>query len=210
MEETEADVRSHADCRGGEASERDSFVDIMGSLERDSGGGLNPRDSRLLTSCCTQICYQKFYWRALSIHLKCHCVSLQSSFHWLFCWINKMAIHVFHKLVNGACLYMKMSSRGCSVLLCDSSGELALRPEETSRNVPCSSGIEFVVGCATSDEEVFGAIPLLPWRFRQVCSIIVLKLAKLVQFVIDVLFFQVPLVKFNVSPELLMCRQKRK
>ena len=38
LEEIEADVGSHADCRAEEATEGDSFVDIRGGLERDTRG----------------------------------------------------------------------------------------------------------------------------------------------------------------------------
>ena len=38
LEEIEEDIGSHADCRAEEASDGDSFVDLMGNLERDTGG----------------------------------------------------------------------------------------------------------------------------------------------------------------------------
>ena len=38
LEEVEASFASHADCRAEEANEKESFVDIMGSLERETGG----------------------------------------------------------------------------------------------------------------------------------------------------------------------------
>ena len=38
LEENEADVGSHAECRAAEANDGGSFVDIMGNRERDTGG----------------------------------------------------------------------------------------------------------------------------------------------------------------------------
>ena len=52
---------------------------------------------------------------------------------------------------------MKMASWGFCVLVFDSSGEPASRPEEMVCGVPCSSGTEFVVGRSASEEEAFGA-----------------------------------------------------
>ena len=68
---------------------------------------------------------------------------------------------------------------GLCVLVFDSSGEPARRPEEMVCELPCSSGTEFVVGRSASKEEAFGASTGAPWKFRQVCSISVLCFGKL-------------------------------
>ena len=54
LEEIEA-----SDSRTEEASERDSFIDIMGGLDKEVG--VNQRDSHLLTFCDVQIRCQKLY-----------------------------------------------------------------------------------------------------------------------------------------------------
>ena len=56
--------------------------------------------------------------------------------HWLLvCWNNKVAIHIFHKLVNSAHFSMKMTSWGDFVLVYNRSGEPFVRPDisRTSR-----------------------------------------------------------------------------
>ena len=49
---------------------------------------------------------------------------------------------------------MKMASKGFRVLVFDSSGEPADRPEEMVCGVPWSSGTEFLVGSSSSEEAV--------------------------------------------------------
>ena len=73
-----------------------------------------------------------------------------------------MAVQNFHRLVCSARFYKKMVSRGCCVSVFDSSGKLVVRPEDTGPDNLCSSGTEFVVGRATSDEVVFGATTGVP------------------------------------------------
>ena len=70
-----------------------------------------------------------------------------------------VAIHIFHKLVFSARLYMKMASWGFGVfsLVFHSSGEFANHPEEMVCGVTCSSGTEVVVGRSTTEEEAVGA-----------------------------------------------------
>ena len=50
-----------------------------------------------------------------------------------------------------------MASWDFCVLVFDSSGEPANRPEEILCDVPCSSGTEFVVGRSKSIKEAVGA-----------------------------------------------------
>ena len=66
-----------SDSRTEEASEGDSFVDIMGSLDKDVGGELE--GFTFADILRVQICCQKLYWRAWSVFLICHCVSRLSS-----------------------------------------------------------------------------------------------------------------------------------
>ena len=68
-----------------------------------------------------------------------------------------VAIHIFHKLVLNARLYIKMAACGFCVLVFDSSGELVNRPHEMMSGVPRSSGTELVVGRSASKKEAFRA-----------------------------------------------------
>ena len=73
LEEVEA-----SDSRTEEASEGDSFVDIMGRLENETGG-----ESEAFTFADIlqrQFCCQKLGWKVWSILLICHCVSPHSSY----------------------------------------------------------------------------------------------------------------------------------
>ena len=90
-----------------------------------------------------------------------------------------VAIHIFHKLVFGARLYVKMPSWGFCVFVLDSSWEPANRPEEMVCRVACSSGTEFVVGCSTSTRRLLALRQVLPWKFPEICTIIVLCVGKL-------------------------------
>ena len=65
-----------------------------------------------------------------------------------------MTIHIFHKLVTSARLNMKKASWGYCVLVYDSAGELAARPDDPFAAVPVCSGSEFEVGRATSCDDV--------------------------------------------------------
>ena len=67
---------------------------------------------------------------------------------------------------------MKLASWCCCVLVFGSSEEPVFRPEETIFDVPCSFVSEFVVGRATSDDEVFGALIEIPSSLRQYCACI--------------------------------------
>ena len=68
--------------RAKEAREGDSFVDIMGGLEKTLE--LNQKDSHLRTFCNVQNCCQRLCWRVWLILLICHCVSLYSSYSFCF------------------------------------------------------------------------------------------------------------------------------
>ena len=57
---------------------------------------------------------------------------------------------------------MKLASWGFCILVFDSSGEPAVRPQENVCDLPCSSGTEFVVGQSKPDEEAVGASPGAP------------------------------------------------
>ena len=67
-----------------------------------------------------------------------------------------MAIHISHKLVSRARVFMKKASWGYFVLVFDSSGEPAVRPDFSDSCVPGFSGTEFEVG-RTSCEDGVGA-----------------------------------------------------
>ena len=108
LEEIEA-----SDCRTEEASEGDSFVDIMGSLENRLDKQVSQKGSRLLTLCGVQILCQKLYWRVWSVSQICHCVSRHSSYSFSFrLRSNIVAIYILHELVYSARLFMKMASWG--------------------------------------------------------------------------------------------------
>ena len=89
-----------------------------------------------------------------------HLPTRESSFfisHYLLvCWIYMVATHIFHKLVNSACLFMKKASWGCCVLVFGSSGEPAGQPEFSDSCARVCSGTEFEVG-RTSGEDGLGA-----------------------------------------------------
>ena len=104
LEEIEA-----SDSRTEEASEGDSFIDIMGGLDKEVG--VNQRDSHFLTFCDVQIRCHKVYWRVWSVFLICHCVSRHSSYSFSFLLRkNTVAIYILHRLVYSARLFMKMAS----------------------------------------------------------------------------------------------------
>ena len=69
LEEVEA-----SDSWTEEASEGDSFVDIMGGLEKLTGGESEEFTFEGILQRA------RLYWRLWSILLICHCVSLQSPF----------------------------------------------------------------------------------------------------------------------------------
>ena len=94
-----------------EASEGESFVDIMGGWTMRLE--VSQKDSRLPTCCVVQISWQKLYWKVWSVFLICNCVSRHSSYSFSFSLGSKiMAIYILHELVNGARLFMKMASWG--------------------------------------------------------------------------------------------------
>ena len=65
-----------------------------------------------------------------------------------------MGNHFFHKLVTSARLNIKLASWGYCVLVYDSAGEPAARPDDTFAAVPDCSGSEFEVTRATSCDDV--------------------------------------------------------
>ena len=67
---------------------------------------------------------------------------------------NMVAIHILHKLVLSARLFMKMASWGYCVLVYDSVGEPAARPDDALVDVPGCSGSEFAVGYETTGDDV--------------------------------------------------------
>ena len=67
-----------------------------------------------------------------------------------------VATHIFRKLVISARLFMKKASRGCCVLVFDSSVEPAGHPDFNDFCAPGCSGTEFEVG-RTSCEDGVGA-----------------------------------------------------
>ena len=77
-----------------------------------------------------------------------------------------VATHIFHKLVFSASLFMKKASWGCSVLVFDLSGELAVHPEFSDSCAPGCSGTEFEVGCPKSCEEGVGATVNAPMDYE--------------------------------------------
>ena len=77
-----------------------------------------------------------------------------------------MAIKVFHKLVNSARLNMKMASWGYCVLVHDSAGEPAARPDDAFADAPGCSVSEFGARCATSCDDV----PSLEKRSSMGCA----------------------------------------
>ena len=161
LEEVAASVASHADYRAKEASVEESFVDIMGTLVRETGSeseGSTFADILQSTDILSEILLDG----GVDALVLPFCES--SFFIPLdFVCINHMkAIHNFNRLVFSARLYMKMASRSCCVSVFGSSRKPAGRPEESMRDVLCSFGTKFVVGRATSDEKVFGTSTSAP------------------------------------------------
>ena len=76
-----------------------------------------------------------------------------------------VATHTFHKLVNSARLFMKKASWGCCVLVFDSSGEPAGRPEFSDSFAPVCSGTEFEFG-RTSCEDGLDATVHAPMDYE--------------------------------------------
>ena len=72
-----------------------------------------------------------------------------------------VATHILHKLVIRTHLFMKNASRGCFVLVFDSSGEPAGSPEFSDFCAPGCSGTEFEAG-RTSCEDGVGATIHVP------------------------------------------------
>ena len=89
-----------------------------------------------------------------------------------------MAIYFLHELKYSARLFMKMASWGFCVLVFELSGELGDCPQETECGVPYSSGTNFVVGALRPMRTVLALRLVLPWKFRQVCSMSVLYFGK--------------------------------
>ena len=133
----------------------------MGGMERDTRGeskGLTFADILQREEFLTETLLE-----GVLILLICHCVILHFSFSINFiCRNNMVATHLFHKLVFSVRLYMKMASWGFCILVFDSSGEPAFRPEETMCDLLCSSGSKFVVGHPTSNEEAVSASTAAP------------------------------------------------
>ena len=173
LEEIEA-----SDSRTEESSEGDSFVDIMGGLDIEVG--VNQRVSHLLTFCDVQIRCQKLYWRVWSVFLICHCVSCLSAYSFSFLLrSNIVAIYILHEIVYSARLFMKMASWGFYVLVFESSRELGDRPQETECGALYSSEPNLLRGALRPMSRVLALRQVLPWKFRQVCSICVLYFGKL-------------------------------
>ena len=104
LEEIEA-----SDSRTEEAREGDSFVDIMGSLDKEVG--FESEGFTFADVLDGQILCLKLYWRVWSVFLICHCVSRHSSFSFNFVLrSNIVAIYILHKLVYSARLFTKMAS----------------------------------------------------------------------------------------------------
>ena len=119
---------------------------------------VNQKGSHSLTFCDVQIRCQKLYWRVWSMFLICHCVSRHSSYSFsFFLGSNIVAIHILHKLVHSARLFMKMASWGFMFYYLIFPESLVVCPEETECGVLCSSGAKFAVGRSTSQEEAVGA-----------------------------------------------------
>ena len=105
-------------------------------------------------------------------------------------------------------LYVKTALWGCCVLFFDSS---AVHPEEKNRNVPCNSHTQILWLDALRQKRRFlMPVPVLPCRFHQVCNVIVLVLAYLVQIVNLFFFVQVPLTQSHVVLELVMCQERKR
>ena len=84
-----------SDSRTEEASEGESFIDIMGVLEEEVGG--ESEGLTLADICGVQIFCQKLFWRVWSVFLICHCVSHHSSYAFSFVLrSNIVAIFILH------------------------------------------------------------------------------------------------------------------
>ena len=169
-----------SDSRTEEASEGHSFVDIMSKLENETG--VNLKGSHMRTFCNVLIYCQKLYWRKWSILLICHCVSPHPSYSCSFnLRIKMVVIHILPKIVHSARLFMKLASWGF-VFLCLILPEILLialsRWCVGFRAVPePSSG---TCGCALRPRRRLLAFrQVLPWKFRQVCSMSVFCFGKL-------------------------------
>ena len=173
LEEFEA-----SDSRTEEANEGDSFVDIMGGLGKKLE--VNRKDSLLRTFCKVPICCQRPCWRVRLILLICLRVSLHLHISLAFVRrTNMVAIHFFHKLVLSARLYLKMASWGFCVLVFDSSGEPVIALKRwyvVFRTVPEPS---MLWGALRPRRRLLAPRLVLPWKFRQVCRIVVFCFGKL-------------------------------
>ena len=102
-----------SDSRTEEASEGDSFVDIIGKLENETGGeseGFTFADILQRADLLSETVLEGVVDTPLLI---CHCVSAHSSYSFSFYLRgNMVAIHILHKLVLSARLFMKMASWG--------------------------------------------------------------------------------------------------
>ena len=152
LEEVEENYR-----QAEEASEGDSFVDLTGSLEKETGGESEGftlanflQRADLLSETVLEVLADTLQFVVVLVFI----------FHIPLVFICRnfmVATHIFYKLVFNPRLYMKMASRGFCVLVFDSSREPVNCPEEMVCGVPCSFGTEFVVGRSTSHEEAVGA-----------------------------------------------------
>ena len=100
-----------SDSRTEEASEGDSFVDIMGGLEKETGGeyeGFTFEDMLQRVDLLSETVLE-----GVVDSLDCHCVS--SHIHIPLAFLlgsNMVAIHILHKQVLSARLFMKIASWG--------------------------------------------------------------------------------------------------
>ena len=106
LEEIEA-----SDSRTEEASEGDSFVDIMGGLDKEVGGeseGFTFADILQRADPLSETVLEGLVGVPI-----CHCVSRHSSYSFSFLLkSNIVAIYILHRLVYSARLFMKMASWG--------------------------------------------------------------------------------------------------
>ena len=89
-----------------------------------------------------------------------------------------LAIHILHELIYSARLFMKMASWGFCVLVFEPSGELGDRSQEAECGVPYSSGTKLLWGALRLMRRLLALRQVLPWKFRQLCSISVLYFGK--------------------------------
>ena len=73
---------------------------------------------------------------------------------------------------------MQKASWGFRVLVFASSGEIGDRPQQTESCVPYSSGTKINVGALCPMRRLLALRQVLPWKFRQVCSMSVLYFGK--------------------------------